>query len=585
MAIFASTCAPYAVNDGITTTLTPEPQGAIVGQTFLSRQLRLSRTVANGRWLRRGLQRPNKKNHGAECFRQHGALFWFGHVHLIPTSFTLGNVLTGVEETYELFNAYRRQSKTISATTKTATDGFTFTNEPADSPNALSPLTGVVVTVNISPTGPVTINASVQYDFVGGESLTVTFTGTRVVVASLEPQENITERWEWYTDVIEAASGNEVRISARDVPRQTYIYRYKNEDADLQFFENQLWGWLENTWGLPLWTDYTVLTADIAAGATNIPVESTADRDFRSNVNGGEIALVWSDKGTFEAFEVSSFTSTALVARQGLNNAFSEGDIVMPMRLARITDTIGGSYFNVNVKERAVPFRVINNQEQTTTSPAPLFDAGTYRGLPIWDITSDYLVTSGSYNVNDDKGITVFDDKLGKIAASTNRKYPKNTLTGLSMEAYGRAEFVRIRAFLHAMRGRQKSFWVSTGRKDFVVESEVTAPATEINVEPINYTNQVFNVENGPKTRQDIEIVYVDGTVDRRRITGAQITEGIREVLTLDSSVSQTVSTDNVERISFLVKRRLASDTLNFEHESYEGEVTVPVGLVDVFDE
>jgi len=550
--------------------------------------MRLATTIANDkRGFNRVVAARNRTNHKAECFKQFGDLFWFGHLHIIPKSFDLGNVLSTINREYELFNAYRTTSKQISATTKTNTDGITLTNDPADSPNIIEPLETIVITVAVAPTGPVTISANVAYHFVTGENLKVTFTGTRVVIASLEPQSEITETWEYFTNIIPAASGDEQRIAARDVPRQSFTYRFVKEDQDLQFFENQLWGWMQNTWGLPIWTDYTTLSADASVGATTLSVVSTDERDFRENALGGELALIWSGKNSFEAVEVESFTANSITVRQGLVNAFSEGDLVMPLRLSRITDRVGGRYWKINAKSGEVTWRVEDNRDfrDEPGSPNPTAAVGTYRGDPVWDIYDDFLQLSGAtYAVVDDKDIRVFGDNLGKISASTPRKYPKNTITGLQMTSYDRTEFWRLRKFFADLRGRQKAIWVSTGREDFVPETLVAAGASEINVEPVNYTTQVRGSTYGEKTRQDIEIRYIDGTVDRFRITSSAETAGVREVLSLDGTTSQEVSVDNVDRISFLVKRRLASDTLNFQHDSYEGEVTIPFGLVDVLN-
>ena len=585
MAIFNSSCAPWGVNDGITTIVQPDVDPpSVSGSIYLSRGERLRATVANGKTRRRQLTR-RKSVFRSECFKQFGDLFWFGHVHIIPRGFALGNVLSTIEREYEIYNAFRETPKQISAINKQGVEGFTLSGEPDASPNVLQPLTGAVVTVSVSPVGPVTVSATITYTFVTGEVLQVTFSGTRVVVASLEPEGNVTEVAEFFTDVITHESGNEQRIAARDVPRQSYTYRFVKTDEEMAFLENQLWGWAENTWALPIWNDYTVLTEDIAAGTTTVPVQTTADRDFRANVLGGEIALIWSDKDTFEAFEVESFGADSLTARQGLLANFSEGDLVMPLRLAVIRGAMGGRYEKVNAKAREVTWHILNNVRYVQSPEFSDF-ADTYRSLPVWDIVNDPLIVNGGrYTVNDNKGLIPFDDALGKNSVFSTRKYPLNSLSSFIHNSYGRSDFVRMRRRFQALKGRQKAFWVSTGRKDFEIESETTNPSLDINILPVNYTNQVFSVENGPKTRQDIEIVYVDGTVDRRRITGSQLTAGVREVLTLDSSISQTVSAANVERISYLVKRRLASDRVSFNHESYEGEVDAAFGLVDVFDE
>lgn len=534
-------------------------------------------------FLHRGMQNINKTAHRSECFKMHGDLFWFDHIHLIPLRLELGTVLTTQERDYELYNAYREQDHVIASIVQSNVDGIVFTGEQNDSPNILRLLNGFVVTVTISPTGPVTINGTVVYTLLTASSTkTLTITGTRVVIMSMEPESEVIESWEWKTDIISAASGDEQRISVRDVPRQEFTYRFVKEDYDLAYFINQLWGWHENTWGVPVWHDYTTLNGDIAAGVTSIPVFDTTKRDFRTGSN--ELALIWTDKDNFEAVEVTGFTDTSITTTQATLAAHSDGAIVMPLRLAKLPRGWQASNYKTAARELTTRWQILNNIDfEATESPHPIFDGGVYRNLPVWDINSDYLVVSGSYSEGEDKDLRIFGDELGKFSAMTNRDFPQNRVGGVSMQAFGRDEFWRLRMFLHYLRGRQKSIWVSTGREDFRIESTQTTGSAVINVEIVNYTNLIYNAPDGATTRRDIEIVYVDGSKDYRRITVAALSAGLREALTLDSGITQDASIENVERISYLVKRRSTSDNINFTHEFYEGEVVVSgIGLVDI---
>jgi hypothetical protein len=513
----------------------------------------------------------------------HGDLFWFGHLHIIPNSFDLGTVLTTQERTYEVFNAFRDQGHVLTDILQTAVEGFTIVGEPDNSPNILPALNGFVVTVTVSPTGPVTIAAQIDYGFGGiGAVKTINFTGARVIIMATPPDARVSERWSWKTDIIQAASGDEQRISVRDAPRESWQYKFTRTDTELAPLINQLWGWHANVWPLPIWTDYTFLSADVAMGALNIPVVSTDERDFRD----GELALIWDSEFNFEAVEIVSRTSTNIVIQLPTLQAWSEDTFVMPLQLAKLPKGWQATNWNVNARELNVLWQTVDNKSfEDTVSPQPLFDGGTYRSLPVWDIESDYLITSGKYGENENNDVQVFGDELGKFVTMTPRDFPKNTLTGLRGEAFGRTEFWRLRNFMHSFRGRQKSIWVPSGRDDFTVESTKTPPSTELNVNIVNYTTLIADAPDGARTRRNIMIKYIDGTRDFRRVLSSQITPGVREVLTLDSTISQDASIANVEKISFLVKRRLSTDDIAFEHDFYEGEVaTSTFGLVDIYD-
>jgi hypothetical protein len=584
MAVFASSVAETA--NPFSIYFVPEAEIAFPGGVFLPAKLRDSDRSGNQRFIRRRPDYSQQRPQRGECFMQFGELFWFEHLHIIPRSISLGPVLSTQEREYEIFNGFRSTTKDITNIVEDGLQGFTLTNDPTLSPEtSLGPKGTIVVSVSVSPIGPVTIAAEIVYTFDGGESLTITFTGSRVIIMATEPQAQIEEVWEWQTDIIQAASGDEQRIMTRDVPRQSLVYRFVKEDGNLARLRNQLWAWAANTWALPVWTDYTELSADAAAGSTSLSVVTTDDRDFRAGTN--ELALIWQDEDNFEAVEVSALTSNSLTLARETLAAFSAGALVMPVRLALLRNNWTGSQPNFGARDAAVQWQIRNSVSwEDALSPRAIDAGGTYRSLPVWDIDSDYLVTSGSYSESEDRSLRVAaDDGTGKFITSTPRKYPQNRLTGIEMQAFGREEFFRLRSFLHGLRGQQKAVWVSTGRQDFTVESATTAPSTEVNVEIVDYTNLVAGAPDGPRTRRNIEIVYADGTKDYRRIISAQVTAGVREVLTLDAGISQDCTIANISRISYLVKRRLGTDRLTFRHEFYEGEATVgPINLVDVYD-
>jgi hypothetical protein len=565
----------------------PDTEVGAPGSTFLSARFAAARQTANERRFRaRGMQSLNKQPLVGECFMQFGDVFWFEHLHIIPKVLSLGNVISTQDREYEVFNGFRNESRTVTVRTATGLDGITLDGEPTFSPvTVLGPKETVVVSATISPTGPVLIDATISYQFDNGRSVQLRITGSRVVVVSLEPEAAISESWEWLTDIIEASAGDEQRISARDVPRQSWTYTWVKEDRHAANLINQLWGWAENIFAVPVWTDYTVLTADAAAGATTLNVESTDERDFRAT--GGELALLWKDDDTTESVEVSAITSTTLSLARETAAAFEAGDLVIPLRLVRLPGNWDSRNSNTNVRTVTVRWQVLDNVEfSAALSPSPIFDGGVYRDLPVWDVDSDYLVTSGNYSEREDKDLRFpASDGTGRFSTFTAREFPRNVLSGIGMEAFGRTEFFRLRAFLHYLRGRQKAFWMSTTRDDFTVESTTSATSTEINVNIVGYTRLVANAPNGPRTRRNVEIVYADGSKDYRRVVSSQETAGVREVLTLDSGISQECSQANVARISYLVKRRLNTDRVVFEHEFYEGEVTVPrLSFADVYD-
>jgi hypothetical protein len=141
-----------------------------------------------------------------------------------------------------------------------------------------------------------------------------------------------------------------------------------------------------------------------------------------------------------------------------------------------------------------------------------------------------------------------------------------------------------MRQLFSYLRGQWKAVWVSTRQDDFVIESNTFAPSTELNVEINNYASIIWTAADGAATRQDIEIRYVDGTSDFRQIVNAVLVDGVREVLTLNTGISQDA--DQIERVSFLIRRRLTNDRVTFRHRWYENEVeTAPFSMIDTIED
>jgi hypothetical protein len=136
-----------------------------------------------------------------------------------------------------------------------------------------------------------------------------------------------------------------------------------------------------------------------------------------------------------------------------------------------------------------------------------------------------------------------------------------------------RAEHWRLRRWLMARRGQQKSFWLTTRRDDFILYQNETIIGNTFRCVANNY-NQVH-----PEGKYvHIEIVYTDGSRDYREVTNVTDAPGLYHTLTLDSNVSKILNDTNVWRISYLIKHRLASDTVEFFHETTEsGSVLLDV--------
>lgn len=87
---------------------------------------------------------------------------------------------------------------------------------------------------------------------------------------------------------------------------------------------------------VPFWMDQSFLTADVAAGATVLPVDSTANSLFEVLQ---EYALVYRNFATWELVAVDSIGPASLAIQGTLQNGWREGDRVVPVAFGNLKRT------------------------------------------------------------------------------------------------------------------------------------------------------------------------------------------------------------------------------------------------------
>lgn len=487
-------------------------------------------------------------------------LFWRDRVHVLPTRFQAGNVLSDIQSSFDVYNAGTRfiDIRRVLSISDLSADGINITLGNVAVPYTLGLGVTESYTYIISSVGPANINAAYVFDFSGATvSLAHTITGQRVVVFNFKPQERMLERWKWRTDIIKHAAGTEQRNSVRDVPRQQLLHEFLFGDEQLnRSLENLLYGRAGSIFGLPYWRDFVHLTSPAAIDDTVINVTSTTAREF---VVGQNAILRNTETGAFEVGDIVSLTDTLIGLSQPLLNAWSVATTeVMPVKLSRIEDQYRQKLWAVNASSTSIVFNVLEASELADQTGFTL-----YKGDPIYNDL--LLFDSDTYERTYEHGLVPLDlQGLGLTFQEKVRDFADVPGTLHLAEFVSRTEFNRLRGFMHARRGRQRRFWSSTRRPDFTPVGVTAAAGTTVNAVFNNYAQSVF--PGG--SRVNIEIEYVDGSIDRREITSAVVASGNEELI-LDSGISQEWSVNNVARVSYLMAYRLDVDELEFVHDWY----------------
>ncbi|NJK88126.1 MAG: hypothetical protein HC923_01175 [Myxococcales bacterium] len=476
---------------------------------------------------------------------------WYDRIHVIPLAFNLGNVLQNQSRTAEVWNA-NFVSRTLNDIIETDTEGIALTGGPGAPPVVYGPLESSIYTFTVTLDGPLSIDASFLFDF-DTQDLTVTLIGTRAIVFAFEPQLPLAETLEWRTDVLESYGGAEQRIMVRHRPRRKFQMDYLLSDRnEISRALNGLYGRVGGVFAVPVWWDVRNVTADVPLGGTTVLVDTTF-ADFRD----GGFAILWRASDDFEVVEIDTVSPTQFTLTRPTDQAHpSLTTVAIPVERCLIDDPTSTSRWANGVTRIEAKW----TSEEPKDLSAVDGELTIYRGLPV---LSDLNFIDGD-DVTEpiESKAVVIDNKSGPAAKSYRRRFPR-IISAKGWQPETAAELWAVRKLLHALRGRQRSFWLPTFREDFVLTTTVGPAATTMLVEFVDYER--FIDTNEPLG--DIAIYLTDGTTFFREVTNVEPGVGGDEQLTISSALGITVNPADVLRISYLVRSRLDTDSVTITHD------------------
>jgi hypothetical protein len=491
---------------------------------------------------------------------------WFESFHVIPREFHFGNLLSTQLVPIEVYSAYRRDNHTWTAWVNNAGIGTSILGIPTF-PHTFVPQSngGLSMTLQVTTNGPPVVDTDLEFIF-DTQTILTPITLKRVVLFGVRPELPFTERLRWFTEVLGHINGTEQRISARKNPRQVFEWDFILEDgAERSYFHNVLFQWQPRIFGLPVWFERTRATAAIAANATTVNVQHTNFADYRV----GGLVLVFKDRSTFDVLELASLTSTSLTFVTGVLNSYPTGTAVMPLRTGTTKRALDGSRFVVGAARLKIMFEVLDNDISIASTAAfPSFNSKVH--------INGCNSVRGEMSEQFETDIVVFDNEVGIPIQSTPWDVGKR-LSQLALLTKGRQALWEARQLLHALRGKQVSFYVSSFTHDFTIDSAILA-GTLINVANVGYTQFVQNRQ----PRNVIRITYNDGSPDDiRTIVSSSVVDATREALTLNSAIGAHAQSA-VKKIMYVEKVRWDSDEILIRHEAGDRvqRITGPIKTV-----
>lgn len=493
-----------------------------------------------------------------------GQDFW-EDVYVIPSTIDLGLILSTINRTVSVYNAYRDNSQSLSSFTNNAGAGVSFTDLPA-LPQVIEAQDGFTATLQVTLDGPPTLNGTLDFVWAVGTRST-TLTGSRSVIFPYRPERPIKETLQFATNVIMARSGKEQRRSLRNVPRQVLEYQIRSVGSarrklDLQVFEGQA-----RVFGVPAWWETTSLTSSITATDTIINVGQTDFRDFRV----GGLAFVIDEDDNFEALEIASFTTNTITFASAFEKSFDSGSLVVPVRSCYMQPRLTQDRFPLNLQDNVFKFRVIDNE----TSIASTAAFSTFNSKVLLD--DNNALEGRTLRESIDRNVVMIDNGIGAPVQFTDqiasrrvsrKAFRTKTLQGLW----------ETRQLLHSLSGRKVSFYLPTFSDDFQATSAVVSANDTIEVENVNYNGN--GAQRIPK--DVIRLTFADGTtLIRTIISSTEVSDDV-ERLQVDSAWGVDQDLADIERIEFVEKVRFDSDEVSLIHENIIGQslISAPVRTV-----
>lgn len=478
---------------------------------------------------------------------------WFERFHVILRKYDFGNVVSVQTEDIEVYSAFRRDEHDWDSLINNAGSGISLVGQPS-LPHTFQPQSGEQMQIQGDTDGPASVEDTLDFYFDVPQVIPVLVILERIVLFVPLPEAPYTERLQFVTDVIGHLDGTEQRPSVRKNPRQLFDWRLLVEEGqERSRLHNMLFNWQGRTFGLPIWHDMTYLTADVAQDDTALYVEATDYADFRTD---GLVVIYDSDQH-FDVHTLQAVaSSTELTLASGIGTAHTQGAIVAPVRTAVVVGQVGGTRYVANAATLQVSFRVKDNDIDIADTSG--FDSYNSKVL-----INGHNGVRGQLKEAFDQNLIVIDNATGITYQTSFWDSNRHTMF-LTLLAVGRQQSWETRQMLHALRGRQTSFYLCSFSKDLTPVDDLASGSNFMTVANVGYSR--FVRQRQP--RDVIRVVFNDGTSPIiRTVLSSTEDDADEETLTLGTNWPATYTVSQIRRVEFVQKVRYDSDEIAIEHD------------------
>lgn len=487
--------------------------------------------------------------------------YWFELLHVIPRSIDFGNILSTIQVTLDVYNAYRYETRVLEDVTNDAGEGTEIIDLPS-LPVDLPPQTSLLLTLQVSPSGTPSFDTTLDFDTDASYLLQIPITGTRIVMFPFIPETGIVETLEFLTDRLESMDGSDQRVSLRYAPRQAFDLEFKQVGSQQRTaLELLMFDWQSRVFGLPIWTETTFLTGAVAVNDTVINVADTEFSDFRV----GGLAIIFESETKFDALEVTGVGATTLTFGSPIQNAYAPAVKVMPLLPVITSDPARvGNYAN-NVADFAIRFRSVSNTRDIS-------DIGSWPTLDSKIILDEPNLIQGTLDGSISRRLTIIDNQTGIFSQTSD--WGNARLTSVkTFFTSSRETLWATKQLIFALRGRQTSFYLPTFKDDLTLAAFYNSGSSTMVIQRVGFAR--YGIQRNPFAA--IRITLTNGTQFDRLIINSSEIDATTELIELNASIGQDIAVAQVQRIEFLQLVCLDSDVIEIEHDHKQGEATISI--------
>lgn len=475
---------------------------------------------------------------------------YYFKVWVIPDRLELRNPRTNVDIPFVIWNAFPYRN-TLTSISSTGADGLDLDFSAG---NMWREIEYRTVNITITPIAPLTIESAFTFTFTNGVGRFV-FVADRATVLSILPDVPLSENWDWLTDIIVATDGTEQRAALRAVPRRSMSTKL------VAITQDEIWANIKqamfdfgNQVVIPYFQYSTTTTSDTPSGATVVQFDPK-----RTDLRVGEYVFVMS-RTAQELLKIETLTGTGCTLDAPITIDLPKGSLVVPAFASVVNSPATIERYAVNDVADIRVDSVSSQSRADFKRPGSTTVLTTFQGYPVLDKRP---LANSNVADNFDNGNERFDYSTGSIEQITRWLFTRveGPREFMLKRVTVPADMDYWRDFLDTARGMLNPFLVPTFRQDLFIASRPVDRASNIIIAGSDYGSLFW-----PKAPYKRLYMWTDAGVYMVNVTEVFVNDDGNTVCTIDPPLPTGDKYRNVKFISFLLKCRLAQDSVSLEH-------------------